>query len=64
MSGLFLILIPVAMIAVVVVLGLGLYNLAHHGSPQRSQELMRWRVLLQLLAVIIIMIALYFSAAG
>jgi Hypoxia induced protein conserved region len=61
MSGLFLILVPLALAAVVLVLGLGLYNMARGGSPQRSQEFMRWRVILQLVALIVIMLALYFA---
>jgi hypothetical protein len=62
MSGFFLILVPLALLAVVVVLGLGLLNMARGGSPQRSQEFMRWRVILQLVALIVVMTALYFAA--
>jgi hypothetical protein len=64
MSGIFLILVPLALAAVVLVLGLGLYNMASGGSPQRSQALMRWRVLLQLLALIVVMTALFFASSG
>jgi hypothetical protein len=64
MSGIFLILVPLALAAVAIVLGLGLYNMARGGSPERSQELMRWRVLLQLLALIIVMTALFFASSG
>ena len=53
--------IPVALVAVAVVLLLGLWNMVRGGSPRRSQTLMRWRVGLQFLAIIIIMAALYFS---
>jgi hypothetical protein len=63
MSGLFVILIPLALVAVLAVLGLGLYNMARGGSPQRSQEFMRWRVILQLVALMVMMAALYFAAA-
>ena len=62
MSGFFLILVPLALLAVVIVLGLGLLNMARGGSPQRSQEFMRWRVILQLVALIVVMTALYFAA--
>jgi hypothetical protein len=62
MSGLFVILIPLALVAVLAVLGLGLYNMARGGSPQRSQEFMRWRVILQLVALMVMMAALYFAA--
>jgi hypothetical protein len=61
MNGLFLILVPLALLAVAAVLGLGLYNMARGGSPQKSQELMRWRVILQLVALVVIMAALYFA---
>ena len=49
------ILVPLAVAAVAVVLVLGLANLARGGSPQRSQKLMRLRVLLQFVAIIVIM---------
>ena len=63
MSGFFLILVPLALLAVLVVLGLGLTNMARGGSPQRSQEFMRWRVILQLVALIVMMAALYVAAS-
>ena len=49
------ILVPVAIGAVAVVLALGLVNLLRGGSPSRSQNLMRLRVVLQFVAVIVIM---------
>ena len=52
-------LVPVAIIAVAVVLVLGLLNLVRGGSSSRSQELMRLRVLLQAVAVAVIMAALF-----
>ena len=61
MSGIFLILVPLALLAVVVVLGLGLVNMARGKSGNRSQTLMRWRVILQFVAIVIMMTALYFS---
>ena len=48
-------LLPVAIGAVAVVLLLGLINMLRGGSPNRSQMLMRWRVVLQLAAVVVIM---------
>lgn len=53
---------PVVMAAVVVVLGLGLFNMLRGGSGSRSQTLMRWRVGLQFVAVILLMLALYFAS--
>ncbi|MEQ8267091.1 MAG: twin transmembrane helix small protein [Parvibaculum sp.] len=52
---------PVALIAVLAVLLLGLFNMMRGGSASRSQTLMRWRVGLQFLAIVIIMAGLYLS---
>jgi hypothetical protein len=52
-------LVPVAILAVAVVLLLGLSNLARGGSPQRSQKLMQLRVLLQFVAIVVIMITIW-----
>ena len=51
--------VPVAILAVAVVLGFGLVNMLRDGSPNRSQTLMRWRVILQFAAVVLIMTALW-----
>lgn len=51
--------VAVALAAVAVVLGLGLWNMMRGGSPSRSQSLMRWRVLLQAIAIGVIMITLW-----
>jgi len=53
--------IPIALGAVTVVLLLGLWNMVRGGDPGRSQQLMRWRVGLQFVAILIAMAALYFS---
>lgn len=45
--------------AVAIVLGMGLWNMMRGGSPVRSQNLMRWRVLLQAVAIGIIMLTLW-----
>ncbi|MDP2409729.1 MAG: twin transmembrane helix small protein [Pseudolabrys sp.] len=52
-------LVPLAIIAVAVVLVLGLVNMMRGGSPNRSQSLMRWRVLLQFVAIIVIMVSIW-----
>lgn len=52
-------LLPVAIGAVAVVLLLGLVNMLRGGSPSRSQMLMRWRVVLQLAAIVVIMLAIW-----
>jgi hypothetical protein len=61
MATLLPILAPIAVILVAVVLFAGLFNMARGGSPQRSQMLMRWRVILQFAALVIMMGALYFA---
>ncbi len=50
---------PVAVAAVAVVLLLGLLNLARAGSSNTSQTLMRWRVMLQFVAIVVIMAAIW-----
>lgn len=47
--------------AVLIVLLAGLWNMLRGGSPNRSQTLMRWRVILQFLAIIVLMASLWFS---
>jgi len=51
--------LPVAVAAVALVLLLGLVNMMRGGSPNRSQKLMRLRVLLQFVAIVIIMITVW-----
>lgn len=55
-------LVPLAVAAVAVVLLLGLWNMMRGGSASRSQNLMRWRVLLQFAAIIIMMAGLWFAS--
>ena len=45
--------------AVAIVLVLGLVNMMRGGSPNRSQKLMRLRVLLQFVAIIVIMATIW-----
>ena len=52
-------LVPVAIAAVAIVLLLGLVNMMRGGSPNRSQQLMRLRVLLQFVAIIVIMATIW-----
>ena len=53
--------IPIALAAVGIVLVLGLWNMLRGGSPNTSQLLMRWRVVLQFIALCIVMLAIYLS---
>jgi uncharacterized membrane protein len=52
-------LVPAAVIAVAIVLLLGLINMMRGGSPNRSQKLMRLRVLLQFVAIVVIMATIW-----
>ena len=52
--------VPVAVGAVALVLVLGLANMLRGGSPNTSQKLMRLRVVLQLVAIIVIMVTIWF----
>jgi tellurite resistance protein TehA-like permease len=48
-----------ALVAVSAVLLAGLWNMLRGGSPNLSQTLMRWRVGLQFLAIVIMMVLVY-----
>ncbi len=60
MSTVFEYIVPVAIGAVTIVLVFGLFNMMRGGSPNTSQKLMRLRVLLQFIAIVVIMAAIYF----
>ena len=51
--------VPIAIGAVAAVLLLGLINMMRGGSPNRSQQLMRLRVLLQFVAIVVIMFTVW-----
>ena len=53
------IVLPIAVAAVAIVLLLGLVNMMRGGSPSRSQNLMRLRVLLQFIAIVIVMFTVW-----
>ena len=53
------VILPVAVAAVAFVLVLGLINMMRGGSPNRSQKLMQWRVLLQFIAIVITMLTVW-----
>jgi ABC-type Na+ efflux pump permease subunit len=52
-------LVPAAIVAVAIILLLGLINMMRGGSPNRSQKLMRLRVLFQFVAIIVIMATIW-----
>ncbi len=51
--------VPIAIAAVALVLLLGLANMLRGGSPNTSQLLMRWRVVLQFVAIVIVMATIW-----
>jgi hypothetical protein len=53
------IVLPIVVAAVAIVLLLGLVNMMRGGSPNRSQNLMRLRVLLQFIAVVLVMVTVW-----
>ena len=53
------IVLPFMLAAVSIVLLLGLINMMRGGSPNRSQNLMRLRVLLQFIAIVITMVVVW-----
>ena len=49
---------------VALVLVRGLFNMMRGGSANRSQQLMRLRVAVQAIAIVLIVLAVYFSGGG
>lgn len=66
MTGIFTILIPLALGAVLIALGFGLYTLFRGGDFQRSwsNRAMRMRVLMQFIAVLVLVAAFYWQRQG
>ena len=54
----------IALAAVAGVLLLGLVNMMRGGSANLSQTFMRWRVGLQFIAIVVVMLALYLHSPG
>jgi hypothetical protein len=52
---------PIAVGVVFVILLLGLWNMMRGGAANTSQRLMRMRVVAQFLAIILILLAVYFA---
>mgnify|MGYP003383678764 CR=1 FL=1 len=61
MSTVFNILAIVAMAAVVIVLLRGLFNMMRGGDGFTSNKLMQARVLLQFIALVMVLLAVYFT---
>lgn len=51
--------VPLGLALVAIVLLLGLVNMMRGGSPNVSQKLMRWRVILQFAAIVIVMATIW-----
>ena len=49
----------IALAAVFIVLMLGLFNMMRGGDSNRSQRLMRWRVGLQFVAIVIVLLMVW-----
>jgi hypothetical protein len=66
MTGVFAILIPLALAAVLITLGVGIFALFRGGDFGRSysNKLMRLRVLLQFIAIIILVAAAWWWRGG
>jgi predicted membrane protein len=56
--------IALALLFVIVVLGMGLWNMTKGGSANTSQRLMRLRVMGQAVAVLLLIGALFFFGGG
>jgi len=54
-------LLPVALGVVLIVLLLGLWNMLRGGSANRSQNLMRARVIAQFAAILLVMVVLWIT---
>ena len=63
---LYYLLIPISLLAVLAVLGTGIYAMFKGGdfNKKYSNKLMRLRITLQFIAIVIIMSALYFSTSS
>lgn len=64
MSTVFNMLAILVMVAVVIVLIRGLANMLRGGSGNTSNKLMQARVLLQFIALVLILLAVYFNRGG
>jgi len=61
MASVFYNLVPFAVGAVALVLFAGLWNMVRGGNANLSQKLMRWRVGLQALAIVVILVTVWLA---
>lgn len=64
MPSAFNIILFAVMLGVVFVLLRGLLNMIRGGSPERSNRFMQWRVFLQFIALVMIVIAMLYGQSG
>ena len=66
MSGLLFFLIPIALAATAIILGVGIYSLARGGAfaKENGNKLMRLRVAAQAVAIALMMLFLWLSGNG
>jgi hypothetical protein len=66
MSGIFIVLVPLALAAVAITLGFGIFSMFRGGeySLKWSNKLMRLRVALQAVAILIIVLAIMSRGGG
>ena len=64
MSNIFMILAAIVMAAVVFVLLRGLINMMKGGSGNTSNKLMQARVVLQFVAIVLVLLTVYFMRGG
>ncbi len=66
MSGIFIVLVPMALAAVAITLGFGIFSMFRGGefSLKWSNKLMRLRVALQAVAILIIVLAIMSRGGG
>jgi hypothetical protein len=66
MSGIFVVLVPLALAAVAITLGFGIFSMFRGGefSLKWSNKLMRLRVALQAVAILIIVLAIMSRGGG
>lgn len=65
MTGFLEILVAIALAAVLLIVGYGVYNMSREGAQARtrSNKLMRLRVLVQFFAIIILMLLFYLGGS-
>ncbi len=66
LSNLVFFVIPIALIATAIILGVGIYSLARGGAfaKANSNKLMRLRVMAQAIAIALIMLFLWLASRG